>query len=591
MPKPSRRRPALTLLAATGVVASLLAAAPAAAGDRDHDIDRDRGRDARLQKVQMLSFNDFHGHLEAGEDDRLSVELDPTQTPVGGAEYLASTLERLRAEAGDRDSITVAAGDLIGGSTFLSGLFHDEPAVESLDALGLDTSSVGNHEFDEGTEELLRMQYGGCHPVDGCYLQDRRGRDIQYPGADFDWLAANVVNKDDGEPLLPGTTIERVRGTKIGFIGMTLEATPTLVNPTGVATVDFLDEVETANAQAAQLRRKGVKAIVVLLHEGGVQAGTYDQCVGISGPIVEIAQNLHPSIDAVVTGHTHQPYTCSIPDPAGNPRSVTSAASFGRVVTETELVIDRRTRDVVRKKVTSTNHLVTRDVADPEQTAIIEKWSAIASPVAGQVVGTIAEDVTGDANTTTRAVETPMANLVADAILAGTSGENGGAQIAFTNVGGVRASFLRDTITNGEAVGEITYAEAYLVAPFGNLLVSFDLTGAQIKAVLEQQFVPTRGRQTLALGVSEGFTYTWDASQPEGSRVVADSMALDGVALDLDAVYRVGTLNFLAAGGDEFTVFPEGTDVVGGVEDIEALVAYLEANPGITPPPDRVAGL
>ncbi len=555
-------------LAAAGT--GLAAAGPAGKGKPDHP---------GTMSVQLLSFNDYHGHIEASDGP---IAADPEQTPVGGAEYLASTLDRLRAKVGDKRSLTVAAGDLIGGSTFLSGLFHDEPAVETLEAMGLDLSGVGNHEFDEGTEELLRMQYGGCHPEDGCYFPDD-----PYDGADFDWLAANVVEKDTGETLLPGTSVRKVQGVRIGFIGMTLEETPTLVNPAGVASVEFKDEVETANAAAETLRAQGVESIVVLLHEGGAQTGTYNECVGISGPVVDIASDLSPEIDAVVTGHTHQPYVCNIPDPAGQPRMVTSAADYGRVVTETDLVIDRRTKDVVRSAVTSTNHLVTRDVADPAQTSILEKWSAIAAPLAARVVGSVAEDITGDSSTC-RCTETPMGDLMADAILWGTSGEAGGAQIAFMNVGGVRAS-LRLAPKYAEAPGEVTYAEAYDVAPFGNLLVSMDLTGAQIKEVLEQQYDPTRSRAYLALGVSEGFTYTWDDTQPQGQKV--SDMALDGVPLQLDQTYRVSTLNFLAAGGDAFTAFTQGTNVLGGAEDLANLVDYLEAHPGLTAPEDRVTGL
>ena len=233
-------------------------------------------------------------------------------TQVGGAEYLASTLESLRAKA--KYSQTVTAGDLIGGSPFLSGLFHDEPAVESLNAMGLDVSGVGNHEFDEGVKELLRMQRGGCHPEDGCYAPWGAGG---YPGADFPWLAANVVRERSGRTVLPGTWVTKVKGVKVGYIGMTLEDTPTLVAQSGIQGIEFRDEVQTANRAARELRRRGVETIIVLLHEGGLQTGTYQQCTGISGPIVDIAKNLSPSIDLVVTGHTHQPYVCNIPDPAG----------------------------------------------------------------------------------------------------------------------------------------------------------------------------------------------------------------------------------------------------------------------------------
>ena len=583
-----------------GIAATALVSAVASAPAQAHD--RGKGHHpARTTTVQLLSFNDFHGHLEA-TDPPLSATLDPSQTPVGGSEYLATELKTLRAKAPGGRSLTVAAGDLIGGSTFLSGLFHDEPAVEALNAMDLDVSSVGNHEFDEGTTELLRMQRGGCHPKDGCYFPD-----APYAGADFQYLAANVVLKDTAgkldrsrkhhakeRTLLPATSIKKVGGVKIGFIGMTLEGTPSLVDPAGVASVEFKDEVETANKQARELRKQGVKSIVVLLHEGGLQSGTYQQCVGISDPIATIARTMTADVDAIVTGHTHQPYTCSIPDPAGHPRLVTSAASYGQVVSETNLVLDTRTGEVDRAKTTSTNHLVSRTALakDATQTAIITKWKTISGPLAARIVGTNAEDILGDAGGN-RGIETPMADVVADSILWGTKApENGGAQIAFMNVGGVRAS-LRVAPKYAEGPGQITYAEAYDVAPFGNILTTLDLTGAQIKAVLEQQFVPGRtgGRDALALGVSDGFSYTWDATQPVGSRVVAGSMTLNGTPIDLAATYRVGTINFLANGGDSFSAFTAGTNVLGGNEDLANLVAYFGATPGLTSPADRVAGL
>jgi 5'-nucleotidase len=564
--------------------AALLGATALAASPAQAKNDNDKPNPSANLSVQLLSFNDYHGHLEAKNNETGPLE----GKDVGGAEFLSAKLTELR--AGHDNTLTVAAGDLIGGSTFLSGMFHDEPAVETLNAMGLDVSSVGNHEFDEGTTELLRMQNGGCHPTDGCYFPD-----APYAGADFQWLAANVIRRDNGQTLLPATSVKRVNGVDLGFIGMTLEATPTLVSPAGVSSVDFKDEVETANAQAALLRERDVEAIVVLLHEGGYQATPFgiNTCNGISAPIAQIAAQLDPAIDAVVTGHTHQPYVCQLPDPSGANRLVTSAADYGRVVTETELVINRRTRDVVRDESTATNHLVERAAltADAQQTAILNKWRALSGPLAGEVVGTVAEDILGD-STGDRGIETPMADLVADAILWGTQETD--SEIAFMNVGGVRGSFRYDAITNGEQPGEITYEEAYLVAPFGNVLVTLDLTGAQIQTILEQQYQPVAARGSrpmLALGVSEGFTYEWDASQPQGSRLVRGSMALNGVPIDLDETYRVATLNFLADGGDLFTGFTAGTNRIGGPEDLANLVEFTKAHPGLTAPDSRIAGL
>jgi 5'-nucleotidase len=576
----TRRRVLGAGVAATAI-AAFVASTPAVAGAAPS-----KGN-PNLTTVQLLSFNDFHGHLEAS-DPPLSKTLDPSQTPVGGAEYLATTLKGLRATAPGRASLTVAAGDLIGGSPFLSGLFHDEPSVESLNAMRLDVSSVGNHEFDEGTAELLRMQKGGCHPVDGCYFPDAK-----YGGADFPWLAANVVKKDGSGTLLPGTWVKSVGGTKVGFIGMTLEGTPSLVDPAGVADVEFKDEVQTANAQAQVLKKQGVKSIVVLLHEGGVNAGNYQQCVGVSDPILTIAKTMTPEVDAIITGHTHQPYVCHIPDPAGNPRLVTSAASYGQVVTETDLVINTRSGEVMRDRSTATNHLVSRAVAkDAAQTAIIAKWNSLSGALGNRVVGSNDEDILGDSNGN-RGIETPMGDLVADSILWGTKAPaNGGAQIAFMNIGGVRAS-LRYAPSGLEGPGQITYKEAYAVAPFGNLLTTMDLTGQQIVNVLEQQFIPGRstGRDALALGVSNGFSYTWDASRPAGSRVVPGSLTLNGAPMSLTSTYRVATINFLANGGDDFKAFTAGTNLLGGSEDLGNLVAYLEANPHLKSPADRVSGL
>ncbi len=566
-------------IAATAI-AALVAGTPAVAGAAPGN--------PNLTTVQLLSINDYHGNLEALSTLRLPVDVDPARTFAGGSENLATKLTELRTQAGDANSLTVAAGDLIGGSTFISGMFHDEPSVESLNAMGLDVSSVGNHEFDEGTTELLRMQEGGCHPVDGCYFPDE-----PYAGADFPWLAANVVNSDGSGTLLPGTWVKEIAGTKVGFIGMTLEATPTIVNPAGVSTVDFKDEVETANAQAAVLKKQGVKAIVVLMHEGGLNSGTYNQCVGISEPLATMAATMSPEIDQIITGHTHDSYICSFPDPAGNPRLVTSAASYGQIVTESSLVINTRSGEVDRGRTTATNHVVPQSLPDDAaQTAIIAKWNTLAGPLKGQVVGTHTEDILGSALNTSRAVETPMADLVADSFV--WAGQDEGAQIGLVNVGGVRSDLPMLPARYGEQAGQVTFAEAFDILPFGNVNVVLDLTGAQLKQVLEEQYQPVAARGTrpmLALGVSDGFTYVWDDTQPQGSRVVPGSMMLNGSPILDGSTYRVATLNFLADGGDLFTTFTQATNRVGSDGDLESFVAFLEANQGLTAPEDRVSGL
>jgi 5'-nucleotidase len=565
----------VTILGGTGAVSGAVAAQVAA----------ESAPWAADLNVQLLAFNDYHGNLEAGAN-RLTPAQDPEQHLVGGVEYLSTTLKYLRKMSLPDQTLTVTAGDLVGGSPFLSGLFHDEPSIESLNEVGLDISSVGNHEFDEGTAELLRIQNGGCHPVDGCYFPEE-----PYAGADFQYLAANVVYKEGepnaGESILPGTEVRTIDGVQVGFIGMTLEETPTLVAPGGVATVDFLDEVETANAAVVDLQAQGVETIVVLIHEGGAQPGHYNGCDGISGPIVEIAEQLDPAIDAVISGHTHMPYICTIDDPDGQPRLVTSANQYGRVVTEMNLVIDRASGDVDRARTAATNHLVLQSrPADPTLTQVIDKWSALADIVGAQVVGTVAEDITGDASGD-RGIETPMGNLIADAILWGMNESGAESDIAFMNVGGIRASFRVNDFSHNEGPGEITYAEAFAVAPFNNLLVRIDMTGDQIRRVLEQQYDPNRGRPYLHIAGSQGLTYTWDDSQPQGQKV--SNLELNGVPIDPEGTYRVATLNFLQEGGDSFSVFTEGTNLTGGPEDLQNLVEFLKAHPDLTAPAtDRV---
>jgi 2',3'-cyclic-nucleotide 2'-phosphodiesterase (5'-nucleotidase family) len=535
--------------------------------------------------VQLLSFNDYHGHIEtdSGPDSEVLFEGKPVVT--NGAAYLATHLNELR--KGHSTSYTVAAGDLIGGSTFTSGVFHDEPSVETLNAMNLDVSGVGNHEFDEGVAELLRMQNGGCHPVDGCFQKDAAGNDIVYPGAKFKWLAANVVNEQTGAPVLKPWSVKKVaKGVKIGFIGMTLEGTDSLVAPSGIAGYDFQDEVEAGNRTAKMLQRqKKVKAIVVLLHEGGVQTGGYSGCTGMSGPVVDIAQRLNHRIDAVITGHTHQPYVCTIDDPKGEPRKVTSAMSFGRIVTEMNFKINAKTKDIVRSSVKAVNHLVTRDVPrSPGVQAIVDKWVAKAAGPGNKIVGSITQDIRRafTSGREDRGRESSLSNLIADA-----QRESTGSQIAFMNAGGVRADLLVANSPAGEAPGQITYREAFNVQPFSNILQTFDMTGTQIDQLLEQQWIAGRsgGRDVLRLGISDGFTYTWSQSAPFGNKVDPASIKLNGVTISPTGVYRVTANNFMADGGDSYSAFVNGAPRTGGKVDLDALIDYMTAHPNLGAPP------
>jgi 5'-nucleotidase len=572
------RRGTLTFTGLVVLLASLVVlAAPASAKKPDPP--------GQLVDLQLLAFNDYHGHLERSTPGMIG------GAAAGGSEYLSAKLNELR--QGHKYSLTVAAGDLIGGSPAFSGLFHDEPSVESLNAMKLDVSSVGNHEFDEGVTELLRMQNGGCHPVDGCYFPGE-----PYPGANFQWLAANVVNETTGETPLPPYWIKKINAVKIGFIGMTLEATDTLVAAAGIQGWDFLDEAQTANLLVPILKKQGVEAIVVLLHEGGSQTpppGDVDACVGISGPIVAINAALDPEIDAVITGHTHLPYNCTLSDPAGQPRLVTSAYSYGRVVSELDLVLDKRTDDVRRDLTTATNHVVEQATLtpDPTLTAIIDKWQPLYDVAGTTPVGTITADINrGGVGGSDRGVESAAGNLVADAQLWATSAS--GAQIAFMNPGGVRSDLTyAQSQTPPEGNGVVTFGEAFTFQPFGNTLITYPMTGAQIVSVLEEQCQPLgSSRPFLHLGVSDGFTYDLAKTIVAGdcTSATVSNVELNGVALNAAATYNVTVNNFLADGGDNFTTFGTITAPrLDGGNDLLALVNYLGTFSPVAPPStDRV---
>ncbi|MGW6393811.1 bifunctional metallophosphatase/5'-nucleotidase [Streptomyces sp. NPDC055103] len=578
------------LAAGAGIatVGALFAAMPSSAGAAGDEFAAGSGYGngkgwGRMVDVQLLSFNDLHGNLEppTGSAGKLGY-LKPDGTvgeikDVGGAAYLAAHLNQAR--QGKRFSVTAAAGDMIGASPLISGLFHDEPTIEVLNKLKLDVSSVGNHEFDEGARELARMQNGGCHPVDGCSVEGKT-----FEGADFPYLAANVTDEKTGKPLLDPYFVWERDGVKIGFIGVTLEGTADIVAADGIKGLKFGDEVETINKYAKELERKGVKSIVALLHEGGKPAsGAYDyDCdspgagSGVSGPIVDIAKNLSPQIDALVTGHTHQAYACTIPDPAGNPRTVTSAASFGRLYTDTTLTYDRRTKDIVRTAVASANHVVTRTVQpDGAVNSLIQRWKALSAPVASRPVGYISADI----ENSDKAYERPLGNLIADAQLEGLApADKGGAQLALMNPGGVRMPLVR------RESGVVTYEDAFSVQPFANMMTAVDLTGAQLVTALQQQVSGANLGAPKILQVSKNLRYTLDLTKTGADRIVVDSIRLNGEAIDPAKTYRVAMNEFLAGGNDGFPVLKEHKNKLVGAVDLDVFTAYLTAHSSATAP-------
>ncbi|MFF6811065.1 bifunctional metallophosphatase/5'-nucleotidase [Streptomyces sp. NPDC012403] len=582
-----RRRTNRLLATVAGVltVGALAAAAlPGSATAGENHGNKGKARDhGRYQDVQLLSFNDLHGNLEppSGSSGRVTeLQHDGTTKTVdaGGVEYLATHLREAR--EGNRYSITAAGGDMVGASPLLSGLFHDEPTIEALNKLDLDVTSVGNHEFDEGAAELGRLQNGGCHPTEGCYT------DKEFKGADFPYLAANVLDEKTGKPVLKPYWVWKKQGVKVGFIGVTLEGTPDIVSAEGVKGLTFKDEVETIDKYAKELQRQGVKSIVALIHEGGFPASSaynYD-CDspgagdGISGPIADIAKNITPQVDALVTGHTHNAYACTIPDPAGKPRTVTSAASFGRLYTDTTLTYDRATGDIARTAVKSANHVVTRNVPKaPDMTRLIDKWNTLAAPIGNRPIGYISGDIVRDGT------ESPLGDLIADAQLAYGRTLDAETDLALMNPGGIRAS-LTHAAGGAEGDGVVTFAEAFTVQPFANTVNLQDFTGAQVIQALKEQVSGPNEAAPKILQISGGLTYTLDLTKTGADRVVTDSIKLNGSAIDPTATYRVATNSFLAGGGDGFPTLGQGTNDLVGEDDLAALEQYLTANSTPTSP-------
>lgn len=522
--------------------------------------------------IRLIALNDLHGNLEPpkGSSGRVTV---PGKPPVdaGGAAYLATHIAQLRAAA--PNSVLLSAGDNIGASPLASALFHDEPTIDLLDELGVAASAVGNHELDHGFAELQRIQHGGC-AADGCQYEPA------FPGARFPILGANVTD-DAGRPALPASTVVTAGGVRIGVIGATLRELPTVVTPEAVRGLRFGDEIAAVNQASDALTAQGVKVQVLVVHQGdeglgGDRAGGPSDCsIEPNGLGSAISRGVSPAIDAVFTAHTHQQYVCTVTDPAGAPRPMVQGLAFGRLLSVVDLVVDPATGDVARSATTARNEIVTRDVPpDPAAEKIVHKAVTEAAPKANVGVGSITADLT---RAGPPSGETPLGDVIADAQLDGTRAD--GAQLAITNPGGIRADLVR------AGDGVVTYGEVFTVQPFSNIMQTITLSGAQLKAVLEQQWHGSA--PPTFLQVSATLHYTWSTSAPVGSKVSA--LAVAGAPVAPAATYRVAVNNFLAAGGDGFTTFAQATDVTGGPIDLDALVAYLRAHPGLAPPlADRI---
>lgn len=551
-------------------------------------------------EVAVLAFNDFHGNLEPPRQSVAAPDGQggTVQVPAGGAAWLASALDGLRAR--HPYSLTVSAGDLTSASPLASSLFLDEPTVEAMNRLGLDFNAVGNHEFDRGQHELLRLQRGGCAKLtlrEPCQLE-------RFAGARFRYLAASTRGAS-GATLFPASAIrtfgEGAQAVRIGVIGLTLSGTPLLVTPSGIAGLTFADEAETINAEVPRLKAQGADAIVVLIHEGGRTTDAPDPngCNGLAGAILPIMARLVPGVDVVVSGHTHADYICDVPsaDPA-RPVLLTSAGQYGKELTEITLSIDpaahrviaRRARNHIVQSVpfTSARGPVAASLWFPQYSPradiaeYVQRYADAAKVFAMRPVGKLAGPAGKDSGRGEGAASNtggPLGNLISDAQLAATRGV--GAEIAFMNPFGIRAPIVP------AADGTVTFGDIYLAQPFGSALVTETMTGAEIKTVLEQGFDDAGPEQALA--PSAGFVYRFDRRQPIGSRIV--SITLGGKPLEPAARYRVTMNGFLALGGDGFSVFTGAREAVTGPTDIEALEGYFRSAAKLeVPREERVLG-
>ena len=560
--------------------------------------------------MKVLAINDFHGYLNPTESARVpdpDVPGKEISVPAGGAAYLASEVAALRAQ--NPRNILVGAGDLVGASPLGSGVFHDEPVIQALDAIGMSLSSVGNHEFDEGKTELLRKQNGGCRPggtigSDTCLVGGK------FSGAAYHYLSANVVNDATGNTLFPAYEIKYFdagNGRRVGiaFIGAVLQDTATVTTASGIRGLTFGDEATAINAQLPKIAAQGVHAVVVLIHQGITTKATYydSACTGAGGDLLPVLDKLDPAIKLVVSGHTHRAYICD--NGQGTQHShvmYTSAGKYGQAVSDIDVTLDVASDTIIG--IHAQNHLVLNDrmpnprpsafavpSPDPAVAALVARYNAQSAPIVNRLVGKITGDFTLDGEDTAHSGsgETAIGDLIADARVEATRGLPAPADIGIINAGGIRSPLRYRTETAAD--GDVTVGATYSVEPFGDLLYTETLTGAQIVTLLDEQWSPKKDVEIL--GVSRSLTYAWDQNKPDhASKVVPGSVKFNGKPIDPAGHYRVTVDAFLEDGGDGFVVLRDGTNKTATVVDRDALNAYIRAHSPLTPGPrDRITRL
>ncbi|WPP00936.1 bifunctional metallophosphatase/5'-nucleotidase [Pseudomonas sp. HR96] len=510
-------------------------------------------------QVHIVAINDLHGYLQANPWVYRDASGANHTLDAGGLATLGGMLDQLR--AADPQLLFVGAGDLVGASPAISAMWADEPTLLALHDMGLRLSAVGNHELDNGKAELLRLRDGGCsssRPAKACRFH------TDYPGSGFPYIAANLIDTQTGKPLLPAYRIEQSHGIKVAFVGAVLRDVAQVVSVRGMQGLKAVDEAESINRVIPELKAQGVDAIIALIHQGGETPEAVDQqdCKQLSGSIVEVTRRLDRAVDAVISAHTHRGYLCRV-----DGRLVTQGSSYGHLLTQLTLTVTPGQHQVT--SVSAVNLL-----ADPARYPPDEKLAAFeqqvqtrSNAVLLQPAGRIAAPMIS--NRPDPSGESALGDLIADSHLAMT--RDLGAQIALMNPGGIR-----NNLALAPGQDQLTYAQLAQVQPFGNTLVLVDLTGAQLLALLDQQW---NGDQFKPLQVSKGLSYRWDAQRPADSRVVPGSLTYNGVPVAAERVYRVVANSFLAEGGDHFTVFQQGTRRQdSGLGDLDATVAYLQGN-------------
>jgi 5'-nucleotidase len=558
-------------LIAAGLIASMLGGCATPTRSPALAVARYATPGSPVVDVKLIAFNDFHGNL-ATPSLRVPVRDAAQPTGIrfdraGGVEQFAAVVQSLKAK--NPLHAVVSAGDMVGATPLMSALFQDEPTIEAMNAIGIDFHAIGNHEFDAGIAHLHRLQRGGCEIDRVTQTPNCRGRE-PFAGAGFGFHAANVIDAT-GKTLFPAYAVKAFDGIRVAFIGMTLQATPSLVRPSSTAGLRFLAEADTANRLLPELRAQGINAFVIVMHEGGEQTGGINECVDFKGKAKTIAEQLDPDFKVIVTAHTHRYYVCEI-----DGKLVTSAGSYGTLLTEIDLKLNRQSGRIVSKR--ASNLVVNPEGPKaPALTALVEKYTSLARPLETRVVAKVTQEIPGVTNA---AGESPLGNLVADAHLFATaSPDRGGAVIAFNNPGSLRAPIIPN------AEGGVSYGSLFQTQPFQNDLVVMNLTGAEIKQLLEEQWGPTASERGRILNVSAGFSYVWDAARSRGDRVLASSMRLAGAAVPPELEYRIAANGFLAAGSEGFTAMLRGRDRQVSVLDLDALIEFLAAKSPYAPPP------